>query len=223
MYIKPLLLQMLPSSLSLSFTPIECHGVICARTRLQSHIRLPCISLKTQTKSVTWALTPLSPVLLSLQNTSSLASESSTTSALTPRQARVPLALAQGATITAATAAASLHRSTIHRWLNTQALEEAVRQTSAGAILALHDEPKDLRAQALAAVQSLLTDPQTPTAERLRLAFAILERTQFPLFRRHLDGAQSESRQPTPPAASHPEKSDEIQQSVNACNRKTNF
>jgi hypothetical protein len=81
-----------------------------------------------------------------LQNTSSLASESSTTSALTPRQARVPLALAQGATITAATAAASLHRSTIHRWLNTQAFEEAVRQTSAGAILALHDEPKDLRA-----------------------------------------------------------------------------
>ena len=104
------------------------------------------------------------------------ASELPSLSALTFRQAQVALALAQGKTITAAAAAAGVNRCTIHRWLRTQKFEEAVRQARAASILALRDESKNLRAQARTTVDSLLTDPQTPTAQRLRLALAILRR-----------------------------------------------
>jgi transposase-like protein len=110
---------------------------------------------------------------------SSPISEPSLLFALTPRQERVALALAEGATITAAAAAAGLHRSTIHRWLNKQEFTEAVRQTRTASMRALRDEPNDLRAHARAAVHSLLADPQTPPDERLRLALAILENPRF--------------------------------------------
>jgi len=107
-------------------------------------------------------------------------SEPSALSALTARQAQVAVALAQGATITAAAVAAGVNRVTVHRWRNTPAFAEAVRQTEAAYILALRDESKKLRSQALAAVDSLLTDPQSPTEDRLRLAFAILEHPMLP-------------------------------------------
>jgi transposase-like protein len=112
---------------------------------------------------------------------SSPVSNSSTPSALTPIQAQVVLALARGATITAAAAAANLHRTTIYNWLNThKEFEEAVRQARADYILTLRDELKDLSGTALATLRSLLTDAQTPSAVRMRVALAILERPQFP-------------------------------------------
>jgi hypothetical protein len=104
------------------------------------------------------------------------ASKPSTPSALTFRQAKVVLELAQGATITAAAAAAGVNRCTIHRWLNTPKFAEAVRLARAATILALRDESKDLIVRARATVDSLLADPQTPAAERLRLALDILHR-----------------------------------------------
>ena len=104
------------------------------------------------------------------------ASEPSTSPALTFRQTQVVLALAQGVTITAAAAAAGLNRCTIHRWLNTREFREAVREARAAAVLALRNEPKNLRAKARATVESLLADTQTPADERLRLALAILNR-----------------------------------------------
>jgi len=158
-------------------------------------------------------------VLLSSQHMSLPASEPSTLSALTARQAKVALALAQGATITAAAAAAGLNRATIHRWLHAPKFAEAVRQASAAYILALSDESKNRRARALAAVDSLLTDPQSPTDERLRLALAILERPLAPLA--GPGHARFGARQPAPRASSHPGKCNEMQQGVTGCNAKT--
>jgi transposase-like protein len=108
-------------------------------------------------------------------------SEPSNLSALTPVQAQVVLALAQGATVTAAAAAVNLHRGTIYKWLNNQEeFEQAVREAREDYILTLRDELRDLSAVALATLRTLLTDPQTPAAVRMRLALAILERPQFP-------------------------------------------
>jgi AcrR family transcriptional regulator len=108
-------------------------------------------------------------------------SNPSTPSALTPIQVQVVVALARGATITAAAAAANLHRATIYNWLNTQKeFEEAVRQSRTEYILTLRDELKDLSGTALATLRTLLTDAQTPPAVRMRVALAILERPQFP-------------------------------------------
>jgi hypothetical protein len=101
-------------------------------------------------------------------------------SALTARQAKVALALAHGATITAAAAAAGLNRVTIHRWLHAPDFAQAVRHARDAHLLDLRDAAKNRRSQALAAVDALLADPQAPAAERLRLAFAIL---QHPLSR----------------------------------------
>jgi len=108
-------------------------------------------------------------------------SEPSALSALTPVQAQVVIALAQGTTITAAAAAANLHRGTIYKWLNThKEFEEAVRQARADYILTLRDELKDLSGIALATLRTLLTDASSPPAVRMRVALAILERPQFP-------------------------------------------
>ena len=126
-------------------------------------------------------------------------SEPSTSSALTLRQAQVVLALAQGATVTAAAAAAGLHRCTIYRWLNTQnEFEEAVRQASSDSILALREELKDARGAVLATLRPILTDAQTPPAMRLRLALAFLE---------HAPSARR--LRPQPPAASRPKRATE--------------
>lgn len=112
---------------------------------------------------------------------SSPASNCAAPSALTPIQAQVVLALAQGTTITASAAASNLHRTTIYKWLNTQKeFEEAVRQARADYILTLRDELRDLSGTALATLRFLLTDAQTPPAVRMRVALAILERPQFP-------------------------------------------
>jgi hypothetical protein len=97
-------------------------------------------------------------------------------SALTPVQAQLVVALAQGTTITAAAAAANLHRATIYKWLNTQKDFE-VRTDH---ILTLRDELKDLSGIALATLRALLADPQAPAAVRARVPLAILERPQFP-------------------------------------------
>lgn len=192
---------------------------LAAQTKIDHTLRLPCKPLKTKPNAQNLAPSAITVVLLSSQHMSLPASEPSTLSALTARQAKVALALAQGATITAAAAAAGLNRATIHRWLHAPDFAEAVRQASAAYILALSDESKNRRARALAAVDSLLTDPRSPTDERLRLALAILERPLAPL-----DGpghARFRARQPAPRASSHPGKCNEMQRGVTGCNAKT--
>ena len=126
------------------------------------------------------APSPISAVLPCLQNMSPPVSEPSTPSVLTPRQARVAHALAKGATITEAAAAAGLHRGTVYKWLNTQKqFQEAVGDARNAYQLALRKELQDLSGTVFATLRSLLTDPKTTIAVRQRLALAYLARWQF--------------------------------------------
>jgi hypothetical protein len=105
-----------------------------------------------------------------------------TGSDLSPVQQQVVAALARGRTITAAAAEAQLHRSTLHNWLNTvpgfrDALNDARSQYAAQ----LRDDMKELSATALETLRTLLQDPQTSSAVRLRASLAILERQDWSL------------------------------------------
>jgi len=108
--------------------------------------------------------------------------QNSTPSTLTPVQAQVVLALAQGATITAAAQAAGLHRTTVYHWLNTQpAFETAINAARAEYILTLRDELKSMSCLALSTLRSVLEDNQTAPAVRLKAALAVLHRPEFPV------------------------------------------
>jgi hypothetical protein len=99
---------------------------------------------------------------------------------LSPVQAQVVAALAQGRTITTAAAEAGIHRNTIHNWLHEPvfhaAFEEAQREYTA----ALSDGMRDLAARAIETLRSLLDDPKASPSVRLRTALAILQRPHFP-------------------------------------------
>ena len=108
-------------------------------------------------------------------------SDSDTISNLSPAQAQVIAALAQGRTITDAARDAGIHRTTIHHWFRTEPLfkssfEEAQREY----VETLHDGMRDLAARAVETLRSLLDDPNTPPAVRLRTALAVLQRPRFP-------------------------------------------
>lgn len=118
-------------------------------------------------------------MLLSLRNMSPPTSEPSTPSTLTPIQAQAVIALAKGATIAATAAAAGLHRSTIHRWLNTNPeFVEAIRQTRSDILLAMRNRLKE-PGGTLDTLRSILTDVQTSPAKRVRAALAFLEHPQL--------------------------------------------
>jgi len=108
-------------------------------------------------------------------------SDSDTNKNLSPAQALVIAALAQGRTITDAARDAGLHRTTIHTWFRDQpvfktAFEEAQREY----VATLQDGMRDLAARAVDTLRSLLDDPKTPPSVRLRTALAILQRPHFP-------------------------------------------
>jgi AcrR family transcriptional regulator len=100
---------------------------------------------------------------------------------LSPAQAQVIAALAQGRTITDAARDADLHRTTIHNWFRDKpafktAFEEAQREY----VAALQDGMRDLAARAVETLRSLLDDPKASPAVRLRTALAILQHPHFP-------------------------------------------
>jgi AcrR family transcriptional regulator len=100
---------------------------------------------------------------------------------LSPAQAQVIAALAQGRTITGAARDAGLHRTTIHTWFRDQplfktAFEDAQREY----VATLQDGMRDLAARAVETLRSLLDDPKAPPSIRLRTALAILQRPHFP-------------------------------------------
>jgi transposase-like protein len=100
--------------------------------------------------------------------------------ALTPVQAQVVQALAQGISITAAASAVGVHRSTIHSWLNSQKeFAAAVEKAREDYVTLLRDELRDLSRVALAAVRQLLDDPKTSAGIRAKLALAVLQRPQY--------------------------------------------
>src|ERR1700682_6291328 len=100
---------------------------------------------------------------------------------LSPAQAQVIAALAQGRTITDAARDAGLHRTTIHTWFRDQpAFKTAFDEAQREYVAALQDGMRDLAARAVETLRSLLDDSKTPPAVRLRTALAILQRPHFP-------------------------------------------
>jgi hypothetical protein len=100
---------------------------------------------------------------------------------LSPVQAQVVAALAQGLTVTAASRDAGIHRSTIYEWLKTvPAFPAAVEEARAEYTEILSDDLKDLARQALSALHAILDDPKAPAGPRVRAALAVLNRPQFP-------------------------------------------
>ena len=103
------------------------------------------------------------------------------TATLTPTQAQVVAALAQGHTVTAAAREAGIHRTTIHDWLRTEPdFKTAVEDAQSEYAATLNDDLRELSALALATLRSLLEDPTTPPSIRLRASLAVLQRPQFP-------------------------------------------
>jgi hypothetical protein len=100
---------------------------------------------------------------------------------LSPEQAQVVTALAQGQTVTRAAAAVGVHRTTVHHWLRTSPDFKAAVASAKGLYAAcLADELTELSAAALKTLRTLLEAPETHPAIRLKTALAILERPQFP-------------------------------------------
>ena len=94
---------------------------------------------------------------------------------LTTQQEQVLALLSAGATIADAAQSAGIHRNTIHNWLRSapefqQALDQA-RQAKA---LYWQEQAEQLAPEALATIRTLMTDPKTPPATRLRAAQIIL-------------------------------------------------
>jgi hypothetical protein len=99
---------------------------------------------------------------------------------LSPAQAQVVAALAQGRTVTAAAQDAGVHRNTIYNWLDEPAFKTAVEEAEHEYVAILSDGMRDLAALALETMRNLLEDPKTPPSVRLRTALAILQRPHFP-------------------------------------------
>ena len=108
-------------------------------------------------------------------------SDSDTNINLSPVQAQVIAALAQGRTATDAARDAGIHRTTIHHWFRTEPLfKTAFQEAQREYVTTLQDGMRDLAARAVETLRSLLDDPNTPPAVRLRTALAILQRPHFP-------------------------------------------
>jgi hypothetical protein len=99
---------------------------------------------------------------------------------LSPVQAHVIAALAQGRTVTAAAQTAGLHRNTIYNWLNEPIFKTAVEEAESEYVAILRDGMRDLAALARDTRRNLLEDPKTPPSVRLRTALSILQRPHFP-------------------------------------------
>ena len=96
---------------------------------------------------------------------------------LSPDQARVAEALAEGATITAAAEAAGLHRSTIHNWFREcKPFRNAVEDARDDAMENMREEMKELYKLALKTLKNLIQDPKASPSVRLRAALAIVTR-----------------------------------------------
>jgi transposase-like protein len=100
---------------------------------------------------------------------------------LTPVQAQVVAALAEGSSVTAAARRAGVHRTTVHLWKRSSGeFRSAVERARSDFATALADELRDISASAFQTLRGLLSHPDTPPSVRLRAALAVLEDPCFP-------------------------------------------
>ena len=96
---------------------------------------------------------------------------------LSPIQVQVIAALAEGRSVTRTAAAVGIHRSTIHNWMrSSKEFRDAVNQARDHFFECVNDQLNELSTAALDTLRQLLTSPDTPPAQRLQAALAVLER-----------------------------------------------
>ena len=101
-------------------------------------------------------------------------------SELSPVQAQVLTALAQGRTITAAADAAGVHRSTVHNWFkDCKPFRAAIDDARDESQEQFRDEMKELAALAIKTLRNLLEDPEASPSVRLKAALAIIRRSDW--------------------------------------------
>jgi transposase-like protein len=100
---------------------------------------------------------------------------------LSPVQAQVIEALAQGQTVSAAAEKAGIHRTTIHHWIRTEPAFKLAAETARTEYAdELNDGLRELAIRAVLTLHDLLQDISTPPAVRLKTALAILQRPHAP-------------------------------------------
>jgi transposase-like protein len=115
-----------------------------------------------------------------VQHDSSVSSHFSNAN-LSPVQAQVVAALAEGATVSGAARQADIHRTTIHHWIRNHAeFKAAAEQAQAEYASALSDEMRELSALALKTLRDVLERSDLSAAVRLKAALAVLNRPHFP-------------------------------------------
>ena len=100
---------------------------------------------------------------------------------LSPTQAQIVVALAQGKSISAAARESGIHRTTVHNWMrNEPQFKSAVHRAKREYIELLNDQLRELASRALETIYKLIDDPGTPSSVRLKASLAVLERPQLP-------------------------------------------
>lgn len=95
---------------------------------------------------------------------------------LTPRQISVLKNLASGMSVSAAAAAAGLHRTTVHHWCRTSLpFASTLRNACAERVSRVREDIDNLTPSAIQALREALEDPNTPQSIRLRAALAVLK------------------------------------------------
>jgi hypothetical protein len=103
-----------------------------------------------------------------------------TYTALSPKQIEVIYALAGGQSLTAAAEAAGIHRSTIYEWRAQPAFRSALQSARDARADSIREDTLDMAALATNALRTLLTDPETPPAVRLKAALSVLHSATTP-------------------------------------------
>jgi hypothetical protein len=100
--------------------------------------------------------------------------------ALSPKQIEVIYALAAGQSLTSAAEAAGIHRSTIYDWRAQPAFRSALQSARDARADSIREDTLEMAAHATNALRTLLTDPETPPAVRLKAALSVLHSATTP-------------------------------------------
>jgi transposase-like protein len=101
---------------------------------------------------------------------------------LSPLQDQIVAALANGASLSDAAAAAGIHRNTVGNWRRDSALfRAAFAEVHYDRTLLLREDAECLAATAIETIHAILTDPQASPSVRLKAALAILNQISAPL------------------------------------------
>jgi hypothetical protein len=103
-------------------------------------------------------------------------------SQLSPIQDQVVAALANGASLSAAAAAAGIHRNTVGNWHRDSALFRAeFARAQYDRALLLREHAESLAETAIETIHAILIDPEASPSVRLKAALAILNQISAPL------------------------------------------